>query len=374
MTSLERTQTNRRADEAVSGVESLRRPGPEGEHEPVLVAADVRTTFDTPTARVRAVNGVSLTLNRGRTLGVVGESGSGKSVLARSLMGIPMGPTATVTGSVRFRDFEVVGADIAELRKRWGADVAMVMQDPMTALNPVLRVDRQITEHLRHHRGVSRAAARQAALELMAQVQIPDPRQRMRSYPHELSGGMRQRLCVAIALACGPLLLIADEPTTALDVTVQHEILNLLGWEQRHRNMSMMLVTHDLSVVAGRTDEVVVMYAGRVVEQAPTDVLFRNARMPYTEALLGSIPRMSDAKHSRLRSIPGRPPDLTAPISGCAFAPRCAYAQDRCRHEEPPLVPGADPGHLYRCWYPIGAEPATQALTSVSAPTATGHR
>jgi peptide/nickel transport system ATP-binding protein len=282
-------------------------------------------------------------------------------VLGRSIMGLLPGTNVVRSGTVRFAGHDLTAMSLAELREVWGMQIAMVFQDPMTALNPVVRVNRQITEGLRLRAGFDRTAARDTALALLRSVGIPAPERRLRAYPHELSGGMRQRVMIAIALACGPKLLLADEPTTGLDVTVQAQILDLLAQQQRERNMGMVLVTHDLGVVANRTDEIVVMYAGRIVEQAATKDLFANTRMPYTEALLRSIPRLAEPSHTRLRAIPGRPPDLAANIAGCRFAPRCPYAQDRCVAEEPPLR-AAGQGHTFRCWFPVGTPDAEAAL------------
>jgi oligopeptide/dipeptide ABC transporter ATP-binding protein len=232
--------------------------------------------------------------------------------------------------------------------------MAMVFQDPLTSLNPVMRVGAQIAETLLVRRGLSRGDANDAGVALLRAVGIPDPVKRLRQYPHELSGGMRQRVCIAIALAGNPQLLLADEPTTALDVTVQEQILDLLADLQSARNLAMVLVTHDLGVVAGRADEVIVMYAGQVVEKAPTSALFSNVHMPYTQALLGSIPRVNQASHTRLTAIPGRPPLLAERPPGCRFAPRCPYAQERCHAEAPPLVASTHAAHEYRCWFPLG--------------------
>jgi oligopeptide/dipeptide ABC transporter ATP-binding protein len=240
--------------------------------------------------------------------------------------------------------------------------MAMVFQDPMTSLNPVMKIGRQITEGLRYHLDLPKEEATNQALQLLDSVGIPDPKRRIGQYPHELSGGMRQRVTIAIALACGPKLLFADEPTTALDVTVQAQILNLLNQQQRERHMAMVLVTHDLGVVAGRTDEIAVMYAGQIVEKAPTRALFAHVRMPYTEALLRSIPKLESPSHTRLQIIGGRPPDLIHPPSGCRFAPRCPYAQAKCHTEMPPLVEAETPGHEYRCWFPVGTEAGREAL------------
>jgi len=328
---------------------------------PLLDVQDLRTFFHTARGVVKANNGVSFTLDRGKTLGVVGESGSGKTVLTRSVMGLLPNTTLERSGSVRFAGHELSTLPPAQLRDVWGTQMAMIFQDPMTALNPVVRVDRQLTESLRIRLGLDRRAARQTALALLTSVGIPAPEQRMRNYPHELSGGMRQRVMIAIALACGPKLVLADEPTTGLDVTLQAQILDLLGTLQRDRSMGMILVTHDLGVVANRADDIAVMYAGRIVEQAPTKDLFSYTRMPYTEALLRSIPRLTDPSHTRLRAIPGRPPDLAALPAGCAFAPRCPYAQDRCRTEDPPART-AGAGHRFSCWYPVGSPEGEDAL------------
>ena len=321
--------------------------------EVLLEVEDLHTTFSSNRGPVRAVQGISLQLRRGRTLGVVGESGSGKSVLSRSIMGLMPG-NATRTGSVRFAGAEILNAAPKVMRGYWGDQMSMVFQDPMTALNPVLRVEQQITESLHEHIDLSKSQARETALALLESVGIPEPKRRLRMYPHEMSGGMRQRFMIAIALACGPKLLFADEPTTALDVTVQAQILDLLQSMQRDRQMAMILVTHDLGVVAGRAHDIAVMYAGRIVEQAPAKELFAHVRHPYTEALLRSIPKLEMAKHTRLDAIGGRPPDLVNLPEGCKFAPRCPYVQDRCIAEDPALTPDpADPSHLYACHFPV---------------------
>jgi oligopeptide/dipeptide ABC transporter ATP-binding protein len=323
---------------------------------PMLEVTDLHTSFSSDRGTVRAVRGVSLSLQRGRTLGVVGESGSGKSVLSRSIMGL-VPPNAQRTGSVRFEGTEILNASAKEMRGYWGDQMSMVFQDPMTALNPVLRVEQQITESLHEHLDVSKQQAKDTALALLTSVGIPEPARRLRMYPHEMSGGMRQRIMIAIALACGPKMLFADEPTTALDVTVQAQILDLLQSLQADRQMAMILVTHDLGVVAGRAHDIAVMYAGQIVEQASASALFSAVRHPYTEALLESIPKLEMAKHTRLAAIGGRPPDLVHLPQGCKFAPRCSYAQDVCRAEEPELLPDpTDPTHLVRCHFPVGTD------------------
>ena len=322
---------------------------------PLLEVQDLVTHFRTPRGIVRAVDGVSFTLERGRTLGIVGESGSGKSVLSRSIMGLLSRRTLIRSGTVRFEGKDISGATTREMRDVWGAEMSMVFQDPMTSLNPVVKIGRQLTEGLRLHLNMTKADALATAERLLNDVGIPEPKRRLEEYPHQLSGGMRQRVTIAIALACGPTLLFADEPTTALDVTVQAQILDLLAREQADRNMSMILVTHDLGVVAGRTNEIMVMYAGQVVEKAPTKQLFSNMKMPYTEALVKSIPKLEQHSHTRLEAIGGRPPDLINPPTGCRFAPRCPYARERCHEEQPPLVEAESSDHLYRCWYPVGS-------------------
>jgi peptide/nickel transport system ATP-binding protein len=324
----------------------------------LLEVDDLKTWFHTAGGVVHAVDGVSFTLERGKTLAIVGESGSGKTILSRSVMGLLPARGVERSGSVRYEGRELVGVPESELRKVWGPQIAMVFQDPMTSLNPVVRIGRQITESMEHHLDLSGKEAKQRALALLASVRIPDPERRMREYPHQLSGGMRQRVSIAIALACGPLLLIADEPTTALDVTVQAQILDLLARQQEERFMAMILVTHDLGVVAGRADEIAVMYAGQIVERAPTRALFADVKMPYTEALLRSIPRIEEPSHRRLAAIGGRPPVLIDPPEGCRFAPRCPYVQDKCREQAPPLREATTAGHIFRCWFPIGTPAA----------------
>ncbi|HEY7106550.1 MAG TPA: ABC transporter ATP-binding protein, partial [Acidimicrobiia bacterium] len=322
----------------------------------LLVVDELATTFDSERGLVRAVDGVSFALDRGKTLGIVGESGSGKTVLSRSIMGLLPKYGVAREGSVRFEGEEIGNLPPKQMRKYWGAHMAMVFQDPMTSLNPVMKIGKQITEPLRHHLDVSKDFAQETALSLMQSVGIPEAKRRLKEYPHQLSGGMRQRVMIAIALACGPKLLFADEPTTALDVTVQAQILDLLQAQQRERFMAVILVTHDLGVVAGRTDDIAVMYAGRIVEKAPTRTLFAETRHPYTEALLKSIPKLNDASHSRLDAITGRPPDLVTPPVGCKFAARCPYAQPRCLEQEPPLAESETPGHLFRCFYPTTSD------------------
>ncbi len=329
---------------------------------PLLVVDDIHTSFVVPGGEVKAVRGVSFELNQGKTLGVVGESGSGKTVLARSVMRLNLGNNVITSGSAKFHGSNILDLRPKAMQKLWGNEIAMVFQDPMTSLNPLVKIGRQITEHVRHHLGISKKEARTLAIDLLNEVRIPEPESRLDSYPHELSGGMRQRICIAIALACEPTLLFADEPTTALDVTVQHQILNLLNREQEIRKMAMVLVTHDLGVVAGRTDETMVMYAGNVVEKSSTKELFADMQHPYTEALFRSIPKTSERSHTRLTAIAGRPPDLIAPPSGCSFSPRCPYVQQKCREEKPPLIPVNNGSHLSACWFPVGTEENQEAF------------
>jgi peptide/nickel transport system ATP-binding protein len=323
---------------------------------PLLELTDVRTHFRTERGLVRAVDGVSFSLARGKALGIVGESGSGKTILSRSIMGLLPTRGTERSGSIKFEGREIGGFGRKEMRSVWGKEMAMIFQDPMTSLNPLMKVGDQIAEPLKIHLKMSRTDAMATARRLLQDVRIPEPDRRLEQYPHELSGGMRQRVMIAIAMACGPTVLFADEPTTALDVTVQAQILDLLGEQRSDRNMSMVLVTHDLGVVAGHTDEIAVMYGGKLVEKASTTRLFAAMKMPYTEALLASIPKMADASHTRLAVIPGRPPDLVNPPKGCRFAPRCPYAREKCISEEPPLtVTPDDPTHSFACWYPVGS-------------------
>jgi len=334
---------------------------------PLLELRDVATHFKSPRGLVRAVDGVSFTLQRGKTLGIVGESGSGKSVLVRTIMGLNPRATSEISGHVIFEGRDISGLSDAGYRDIWGKQMSMIFQDPMTSLNPVMRVGNQITESLRHHLDMDRHDARETAVALLRSVRIPEPEKRLRAYPHEMSGGMRQRVVIAIALACGPKLVLADEPTTALDVTVQAQILDLLAEQQRERFMAMVLVTHDLGVVATRADEIAVMYAGRIVERAPTSVLFRERKMPYTEALMKAIPRIEMPSHTHLDAIGGRPPDLVNPPGGCPFNPRCPYVQERCRVETPRLQESATtPGHVFACHFPLSTPvaPPTRVPTA----------
>jgi len=330
---------------------TVEHPSPSGV---LLEVDDLKTHFLTPRGRVKAVDGVSFTLDRGRTLGVVGESGSGKTILARSIMNLLPKTNVRRSGSVKFMGRELVDLNDREMRELLGNEIAMVFQDPLSSLNPVMTIGKQITEALRLQVGMGKKEARLTAIALLRSVGIPEPEQRFAEYPHLLSGGMRQRVMIALALACGPKLLFADEPTTALDVTVQAQILNLLQDNQAERYMAMVLVTHDLGVVAGRTDEIAVMYGGRIVEQAPTAILFSRMQHPYTEALLRSIPRVENPSHTKLAVIGGRPPDLVNRPPGCAFAARCPYVQDDCREQDPFLGEGAEFGHRFACFHPLG--------------------
>ncbi len=323
----------------------------------LLTVENLSVTIPSSAGAVRAVDRVSLALERGRTLALVGESGSGKSMFCRAVMGL-LPRSAVVPGAARvtFDGRDLGGLPRRELAAIRGREIGVVLQDPLSSLNPVIPVGRQIAEPMRYHLGLSSARARERAVELLAAVGIPQPEERLGAYPHQLSGGMRQRVAIAMALACEPKLLIADEPTTALDVTVQAEILNLLGRLQRERNMAMVLVTHDLGVVAGRAHETAVMYAGRIVEKAPTVELFTRMRMHYTRALFDAIPRIDDPPHRELGAIGGQPPGPAAQRVGCPFAPRCWRAEERCRTEEPPLARDAGENHSYACWFPLSQE------------------
>jgi len=318
--------------------------------EAVLKVENLRVRFDRGGRRVQAVNGLTYQLRAGRTLAIIGESGSGKTVSSRALMGL-LPATATVTGSARLDGVELVGMPEDEMRHHRGADIAMVFQDPTRSLNPTMRVGTQITEAIRAHSPVEPAAAKRRALELLSLVRIADPHRRFHEYPHQLSGGMRQRVMIAIALSSDPKVLIADEATTALDVTTQAQIMELLAELRSRLGTAIILISHDLGLAASYADDVIVMYAGRAVEYAPTRILFAQMRMPYTRALLDAIPRLERASHTRLPVTPGQPPDLIALPPGCTFEPRCARAQPECRDSRPPFVEH-EIGHWWACWYP----------------------
>lgn len=319
--------------------------------ENLLEVQDLKLHFKVKAGMVRAVDGVSFAVRPGEKVGVVGESGCGKSVTALSVMRlIPQPPGIYAGGSVLFEDQDLLDLPESEMRKIRGGKIGMIFQDPMTCLNPTMTVSNQIGEALRIHLKLSKDEAQKRAISLLEQVGIPAAAERVNSYPHQFSGGMRQRVMIAIALACNPKLLIADEPTTALDVTVQAQILELINGVCSDFGTAVILITHDLGVVAGMTDRVVVMYAGKVVEMAATDELFANPRHPYTLGLLSSVPRVDEERHSQLRTIEGSPPDLLKPPPGCPFMPRCAFARAICR-TMPPLDPVAgNAAHVKACW------------------------
>jgi oligopeptide transport system ATP-binding protein len=323
---------------------------------PLLDVRDLRTYFYTRAGVVRAVDGVSFHVARGEALGLVGESGCGKSVTALTLMGLVPPPGRTVSGEILFDGKDQLKLPEKERQRIRGNEMAMVFQDPISYLNPVISIGQQIAEPLRLHRDLSDGAARTRVIELLELVGIPSPASRVDAYPHQFSGGMRQRVMIAMALACEPRLLIADEPTTALDVTIQAQILDLLQRLRRELGMALILITHDLGVVAGIVDRVNVMYAGHVVESAPVDDVFHDPRHPYTDGLMGSIPRMDRPRRDRLQAIRGVPPDLVEPPPGCAFQPRCPYAIERCAVEAPPLLAVA-PDHESACWVDLTTVP-----------------
>jgi peptide/nickel transport system ATP-binding protein len=318
----------------------------------LLTIEGLNVSFATPRGNLKAVRDVTIRLPKGESLGVVGESGSGKTVLSRATMGL-LPSTATRTGDIKYRGELISELSPVEVRNLWGTGMAMIFQDPMTALNPVRRIGDQLTESLTERIGMDKRAATERAIALLKRVRIPDPEGMLKKFPYQLSGGMRQRIMIAIAVSCNPEMLFADEPTTALDVTVQAQVLELLTELRKEFEMSMILVTHDLGVVAGHTDHIAVMYAGDMVEYAPTRSLFANMKMPYTEALLKSIPRLETPTGTRLPVVEGRLPDPTKDEPGCAFANRCEYVQDKCRAEKPPLKDDGD-NHFYRCWFPLG--------------------
>lgn len=322
-------------------------------NEQLLEIRDLHAHIGTPRGTVRAVDGVSFQLAEGQALGVVGESGSGKSVMAKAIMGL-MPHRSARSGEISFQGRDLMALNKKEKQEVWGKQISMVFQDPGRSLNPVVRVERQLTEGMRKHLGVSRSEAHSRALGLLTEVGVPDPERRLRNYPHEMSGGMRQRVMIAIALACEPDLLIADEPTTALDVTIQRQILDLLRRIQRERGASMMLISHDLAVVAGRTDRVAVMYAGKMAEIGSTREVFEAPRHRYTHALLGATPTIDHPRHSPLRLIEGSLPNPVAPPEGCRFGPRCSHAVAECTTPGPVMVSvGRD--HSVSCVVPVDA-------------------
>ena len=316
---------------------------------------NLQITFDTKRGPLQAVRGVSLSIRKGESVGIVGESGSGKTVMSRAAMGLLRGRKEQRTGSVKIEGEELLTLSNEQIRNFWGLRIAMIFQDPMTALNPVRKVGSQFAESLVKRMNMSKDEAAKRTLELLALVNMPEPEKAVQKYPHQLSGGMRQRVMIAMAIACDPELLFADEPTTALDVTVQAQVLELLSELRERLGMAMVIVTHDLGVVAGHTDKIAVMYGGEIVEMASTPDLFANTKMPYTEALMESIPRLDRKRGDRLPTIPGSPPDPIAARTGCGFAPRCRYATDKCRNEHPELTDAGN-GHMYRCFFPIGGK------------------
>jgi oligopeptide transport system ATP-binding protein len=316
----------------------------------LLEVNGLHVQFATHGGVVKAVRGVSFSLDAGKTLAIVGESGCGKSVTVQAVMGlVPTPPGRITAGSVRFEGKELVRLGAADANRIRGKEIGMIFQDPMTSLNPTMKVGKQITETLRFHEGLSGEAARRKAIEFLERVQIPDARTRVDRYPFEFSGGMRQRVMIAMAIACNPKVLIADEPTTALDVTVQAQILNLLRDLRREHRMSIILITHDLGVVAQMADDVAVMYAGEIVEQGSADDVFYRPAHPYTLGLQQAMPRRDDRRRARLEPIEGSPPDLFSPPVGCPYYERCPWAMKVCGPNDPPLWT-VQPGHAARCW------------------------
>jgi len=315
---------------------------------PLLEVKNLKTTFRTEDGPVTAVNGLSFTLEPGETLGIVGESGSGKSVSALSIMRLLARNAAVAVDRMAFEGESLPDLSEAEMRKIRGHKIAMIFQDPMTSLNPVLTIGEQIAEAVRLHLGLDKRASRERAVEMLRKVRIPSPENRLGDYPHQFSGGMRQRVMIAMALSCNPQLLIADEPTTALDVTIQAQVLELMNELQRETGAAIIMITHDLGVVAEVCKNVLVMYGGNMVEYGTADQIFSNPRMPYTQGLLASLPRLDDSEHRRLEPIAGQPPNLLNLPPGCAFAPRCAYRMPICDQPVPLYDFGA--GHVARCF------------------------
>jgi oligopeptide/dipeptide ABC transporter ATP-binding protein len=342
--------------------------------DPVIEVDNLTVGFPGDAGLVQAVRGVSYQLRPGEVLGIVGESGSGKSVTSLAVMGL-LPRTAKVSGSVRYRGRELVGVSDGELNKVRGSSIAMIFQDPMTSLNPVYSIGYQVAEAVLAHQNVSKAKARERAAELLELVRIPNPRQRLDNFPHELSGGMRQRVVIAIAMANDPDVIIADEPTTALDVTVQAQIMDALRTAQKETGAAMVLITHDLGVIAGQADRVAVMYAGKLVEIGSAEDVFYAARMPYTFGLLGSLPRL-DRPSERLTPIPGAPPSVVNMPPGCPFTPRCPLAITLCDEQEPELTVTTGPEHLAACHRSdelIGRVPGDVFETAVADTTALAH-
>jgi oligopeptide transport system ATP-binding protein len=326
--------------------------------EPLLQVEGLRTIFQTKGTAVTAVAGVSFSLAQGETLGIVGESGSGKTVTVLSVMRlIPSPPGRVVGGTIRFNGRDLLQLSNRDMRQVRGKEIAMIFQDPMTSLNPVVTISQQVGEAMEVHLGLDRKAARARTLELLQMVGIPDASHRLDDYPHQFSGGMRQRVMIAMGLSCGPKLLIADEPTTALDVTIQAQITTLVKRLRDETNMAVIWITHDLAIVAGLADSIIVMYAGHLMETAPVEELYENPRHPYTLGLLKAIPRLDAGGSRRLSPIPGLPPDLANPPQGCPFAPRCTYRIEKCLTERPSLMPvaasAAGQRHLSACWIDV---------------------
>jgi peptide/nickel transport system ATP-binding protein len=338
----------------------------------LLQIEDLRTEIHLKHGVVHAVDGVTLHVDEGETLGIVGESGCGKTMTALSIMDLLPGGGHIAGGSIKLAGREITGLDPVEMRKIRGDEIGMIFQDPLSSLNPTHTVGKQIAEAVLLHRDVTRREAFERAIEVLDLVGLPQARERISEYPHQFSGGMRQRVMIAMALACEPKLLIADEPTTALDVTIQKQILELIDNLRQRLGMAVIMVTHDLGVIAGRADRVAVMYAGKVVETTDTAALYANPRHRYTEALFQALPEKSAETRERLYSIPGAPPDLVNPPAGCRFAPRCRYATDRCR-SEPPVLAGETTAHTYACFFPVGAKEKTAAGHLVVTEPATGQ-
>ena len=329
---------------------------------PLLEVRGLHTEFRTGAGRVPAVDGISFAVEQGETVAIVGESGSGKSVSALSILRLVADPPGRITGGqIVFDGKDLLSLSEAEMRQIRGRDIGMVFQEPMTSLNPVLTIGRQITEVLEAHQGADRAAADKRALELLELVGIADGPRRLRQYPHQLSGGMRQRVMIAVALACSPKLIIADEPTTALDVTIQAQILELMKSLTLRLNVALIVITHNLGVVARYAHRVNVMYAGRIVESGPADAIYHDPRHPYTIALLKSVPRLDQPRRARLDPVEGQPPDLTRLDGGCAFRPRCRFAVEQCVQSIPPLAASGEAGHLAACFRSAELGVAAQA-------------